>query len=229
MPIYEASFLGEAKPIKKAKKSPTKKAPPSDSSIIDLEEPVKPSTSEPPPIKKSRKAAQKPQPPPETVQLALPPPIKKSRKRKIQEPTPSEEDAITPVPPPPVKKARKKAAPKPNGSLPATSEESEIVQAPKVQDSVQEKRRARPPKKIVIHEGIQTTDEPPLWFKRWHEDERKRKAKGNNERVSATVLRQEAHTQANSQWQNGHTRDRVINEVDGHMDRLYKMIHSRSH
>lgn len=69
---------------------------------------------------------------------------------------------------------------------------------------------------------------PPAWFQKYVEGVKLEEAKQAQSKVSKKAVEQEARTAANEQWKDGLTRDRVQNEVDGHMSRMYGMIfHNR--
>ncbi len=70
-------------------------------------------------------------------------------------------------------------------------------------------------------------DEPPAWVGKFVESVIAEKSKANGEKKPAKQIREEAKTAAKEQWQNGFTKDRITNEVDNHMNRLYGMIFSR--
>jgi hypothetical protein len=69
---------------------------------------------------------------------------------------------------------------------------------------------------------------PPTWFQKYVEGVKHEEAKQSQLKVSKKQVEEEARQTATQQWQDGFTRDRVQNEVDGHMTRMYGMIfHNR--
>jgi hypothetical protein len=201
MPIYEAEFLGEPVPIRKKKTPRAKKPIPAPELEVQL---VSPTELKPKRVRKRKETE------PESkvavpVQVATPPPSetaepeKKKRIRKKVEPTPDQEKiAVADVEP--VKKVNKRAA----------------TAAAKAAN-----------KKIIVEGDV--ADEPPSWFKAYlHEEQKRRNAdKPKKERASAPAVKQAAEVQAAVKWSDGLTRDRVNNEVNGHMNRLYAQIHGR--
>ncbi len=97
-------------------------------------------------------------------------------------------------------------------------------------EPTEEVKKPKRKKKVIIENGTQTTDEPPLWFKTWHLDQAKREnsQKAKADRAPAPVIKEAAKSVANTQWSDGYTRDKIRLEQDNHQSRLYKMIHGRS-
>jgi len=217
MPLYEASFLGEPQPIKPVKKSRSKKAAP------DVPVPVEtPAAIEPKP--KAVRKRKAPEPKEEIAApiqpLADPAPYGLNKRGKpykrpqkpLQEATPSatSEESESPAP----KKGKGKAKEEP------TEEE-----APKKKRA---KKAPAPENKKVIIDGV-TVEEPPSWFKSYLHDEAKRRNadKPKAERAKSAVVKNEADIKAHEKWSDGLVRDRVNNEVNSHMGRLYSQIYGR--
>lgn len=194
MGLYEAEFLGAAKPVKK-------RAP----KVVPVPEAVQDIV--PPKPKRVRKP--KPAVVPETVPVvaeAAPP--KKERKKKVAIATPPpSEGSSTSSEEPNISKKRK-------GKEPAVEGEEPPV------------KKVKKAKKIIIENGTQTTDEPPLWFKTWHLNEAKRlnSSKAKAEREHVQVVKEAAHSVAATQWSDGYTRDKIRHEQDNHQSRLYQMV-----
>jgi multidrug efflux pump subunit AcrA (membrane-fusion protein) len=70
-------------------------------------------------------------------------------------------------------------------------------------------------------------NQPPEWFKKYVEGVKKEEAKVSTEKRPAKIVQEEAREFATNHWNDGLTRDRVQNEVDGHMSRMYGMIFNR--
>lgn len=70
---------------------------------------------------------------------------------------------------------------------------------------------------------LKTDDEAPEWFRQYVSE-----VKSEESRVKGVketkALKTEAKSQANAAWKDGLVRDKVQNEVDGHMNRMYSMI-----
>ena len=66
--------------------------------------------------------------------------------------------------------------------------------------------------------------DPPAWFKQYVAGVKKEEAKISREKKPKKQIQQEAREVAQTSWADGFTRDRVRNEVDGHMSRMYQMM-----
>lgn len=73
------------------------------------------------------------------------------------------------------------------------------------------------------------SQDPPEWFTKYVESVQKEKAAAEGEvsKKQENIIKTEALKVAKKSWESGYTRDRVQNEVDNHMNRMYKMIFSR--
>lgn len=69
-----------------------------------------------------------------------------------------------------------------------------------------------------------SSNEPPTWFKQYVSGVKKEEAKISREKKPNKQIQKEAREVAQSSWDDGFTRDRVRNEVDGHMSRMYQMM-----
>lgn len=95
-------------------------------------------------------------------------------------------------------------------SPPPSSESSESVEEPKVKKPRKQRDEM----------------EPPAWFQKYVQGVKSEEAKQSASRVPKKEVLQEAKQTAQQQWNDGLTRDRVQNEVDSHMSRMYGMIFS---
>lgn len=68
---------------------------------------------------------------------------------------------------------------------------------------------------------------PPQWFAKYVEGVKKEQATLKTEKVAPKQIKEEAKEAASKSWNNGLTRNRVENEVNGHMSRMYSMIFSK--
>lgn len=174
---------------------------------------------------------------PETNQQTVPvvpveEPVKKSRKRKAPVKTAEPVAVIE-------EKPKKKRAPKLK-SLPEPEPESEPViekkkrvqkAKPKVSEEMEvdepepekPKRKPKVKKEIPVHE-LSSTIDPPAWFNKYVESVKKEQAQMLEVKVPQKQVKQEAQAAASKSWNDGLTRDRVSNEVDNHMSRMYSMI-----
>lgn len=76
------------------------------------------------------------------------------------------------------------------------------------------------PKKARVVRG----DNPPAWFQKYIEGVKREQSHATSEKKPVKQIQQEAEQEAKSKWENGLVRDRLQNEVDGHMNRMYSMI-----
>lgn len=70
----------------------------------------------------------------------------------------------------------------------------------------------------------QTPDDPPSWFKSYIMGVNTEKSKITEEKKPQRQLRYESNAQAETQWKEPLTRNRVTSEVDSHMNKMYSMI-----
>jgi hypothetical protein len=115
---------------------------------------------------------------------------------------------------------RKKAKAK-TPKEPEAPKEEEIVVATEIKEEPKKRKRsdtpAAPRKKST---------EPPEWFKKYVEGVQKEKTSGGAEvsKKQENIIKHEALKVAQKSWDSGFTRDRVQNEVDQHMNRMYIRI-----
>lgn len=77
----------------------------------------------------------------------------------------------------------------------------------------------KPKKARVVH-----GEDPPAWFQKYIEGVKREQAHSTTEKKPVKQIQQEAHEEAKTKWDNGLVRDRLQNEVNGHMNRMYNMI-----
>jgi hypothetical protein len=70
-------------------------------------------------------------------------------------------------------------------------------------------------------------EEPPKWFKKYMTSVKLEENMVKSDRQPVKKVKLDAQDCAHKEWQNGLTRDRVKNEVDGHMNRMYSQIFGR--
>jgi hypothetical protein len=71
---------------------------------------------------------------------------------------------------------------------------------------------------------VQDNTVPPAWFKQYVAGVKKEESKVSNDKKPQRQIQLEANEVAEHQWKDGFTRDRVRNEVDNHMSRMYQMM-----
>jgi len=201
MVLYSADISNLAKPVKSVKNT---KEPSEKKRVRKRKEPLKP-------VKAEEKAEEKVE-------------------EKVEE---IEEPKLT-VP------KKKYVAKKPKAPVPDVAPEPVPVETPVAVEEPQEpqepKKRKRAKKEVVQltpppspkkKKVFRDPTVPPLWFKKYMEGVSKEKAALKEEKVPAKTVKKEAEEAAQKSWDDGLTRDRVTNEVDNHMNRMYSMIFSR--
>jgi hypothetical protein len=196
MTLYSADVLDIAKPV--PKKSKGKKN-------VEIQEPE----AEVIEVKPPKKA-------PTEKQLAALAKAQESRKRKREEALKAKEE---------------------NGQVEKKEEEKK--------EEIKEKKKAKKIQKVItpppsLDEEIdraveeltvaktpshsRNDSEPPSWFKQYVSGVKKEEAKISREKKPKKQIQKEAVEVAQKNWSDSFTRDRVRNEVDGHMSRMYQMM-----
>lgn len=70
-------------------------------------------------------------------------------------------------------------------------------------------------------------EEPPAWFRKYVTGVKNEESQLRSPKKPKRQVAKEANQMANEQWGKGLVRDRVRNEVDQHMSRMYQMIFNR--
>jgi hypothetical protein len=79
----------------------------------------------------------------------------------------------------------------------------------------------------AVEKLTQTDEEPPAWFKKYVAGVKNEERMHQEPKKPKKEVAREANEVAQQQWGNGLVRDRVRNEVDKHMGRMYQMIFNR--
>ena len=79
----------------------------------------------------------------------------------------------------------------------------------------------------AVEKLSQTDEEPPAWFKKYVAGVKNEERMHQEPKKPKKEVAREANEVAQQQWGNGLVRDRVRNEVDKHMGRMYQMIFNR--
>lgn len=199
MTLYAADVMDVAKPVKKLK-------------VV----PPKPEETPTDPKKRQRKKASpvEPEPLPPT-----PPPTPK-RKRKVKETVAPE--PVTPAEPP--KKKRVMSEKQKEALAEARKRKKEKVLDTEIDKAVEEvtAEPAKPVKERKPRKKYNPED-PPKWFQKYLEGVKREQ----DQKKPVKQIQQEAEVEAKTRWENGMVRDRVRNEVDSHMNRMYSMIFNR--
>jgi hypothetical protein len=202
MTLYAADVMDVAKPVKKLKVVPPK---PEET----------PTTA---PKKRQRKKASPAEPEP---QLPPTPPPTPQRKRKVKEAV-AQPDPVTPAEPP--KKKRVMSEKQKEALAEARKRKKEKVLDTELDKAVEEvtAEPAKPVKERKPRKKYNPED-PPKWFQKYLEGVKREQ----DQKKPVKQIQQEAEVEAKSKWENGMVRDRVRNEVDSHMNRMYSMIFNR--
>jgi len=80
------------------------------------------------------------------------------------------------------------------------------------------------PKKVKVQKAKKDDTVPPAWFERFVEGAKMEEAQISAEKKPIKQVKAEAKEVAQAHWGNGVTRDRVNNEMNSHMNRMYSMI-----
>jgi hypothetical protein len=216
MTLYSADVLDMAKPV--PKKGKVKK---SDVEVVDPEPTIEATSV------KEKKA-------PTEKQLAALAKAQESRKRKREE----------------IEIAKVAAAEQEKLLIAAAEEKQKLAQAKK--DAAKEKRLAkkqqqqqqeqqlpspaesldeeidRAVEEIVppapVHKKSKNDEGAPAWFKQYVAGVKKEEAVISSDKKPKKQIQREAEDHAQKNWSDSFTRDRVRNEVDGHMSRMYQMM-----
>jgi len=96
-----------------------------------------------------------------------------------------------------------------------STEDSEMVQS--VETMVEE----------PVHKSVQTSHDPPSWFLKYVEGVKQTENQVSQKKKPRKVIKQESHVEAGKSWSQPIVRDKIRNETDQHMSRMYKQIFGR--
>jgi hypothetical protein len=83
-----------------------------------------------------------------------------------------------------------------------------------------------PTQEVKLTEPSEAKEEPPSWFKKYISGVKLEENHHATPPVAKKVVKQNAEIEATNQWSQGVVRDRVNNEVNQHLHRLYSQIFS---
>jgi hypothetical protein len=113
---------------------------------------------------------------------------------------------------------------------PAVEEKVETKVEEKVETKVEKIEAPAEPVKVKKPRAPRQKKDPsipPHWFAKYVEGVKNEQASLKPEKVAKKQIKEEAMETASKSWNNGLTRNRVQNEVDSHMSRMYSMIFSK--
>jgi len=198
MTLYSADVLDVAKPV--PKKGKGKKS-------VEIQEPVpEPEVVEVKPPKKQ----------PTEKQLAALAKAQESRKRKREETEKAKQEIVE------VEKEKETKKEDLKQKRKAKKIEKLITPPSSLDEEID-----RAVEELSVKKSTPTKNddsEPPSWFKQYVSGVKKEEAKISREKKPKKQIQQEAVEVAQKNWSDSFTRDRVRNEVDGHMSRMYQMM-----
>lgn len=214
MVLYEADISKLATPVKNVRAH--KKA---------KETPPQVETPAPKPETKKRKSKKLEQEIAEAIEETKVEPQPEKKKRKLSE---KQKEALAKGQ---AKLAEIRQVPTPKVETPKRAPEDVEVPKPKRQRKKKEPTPEPEPEPIKEEKPKRSRQKrdpsaPPTWFQKYVEGVKKEQALQREEKVPAKQVKVEAEEVAKKSWDNGFIRDRVTNEVDGHMSRMYSMIFS---
>jgi hypothetical protein len=78
-----------------------------------------------------------------------------------------------------------------------------------------------------VHKAVQTSHDPPSWFLKYVEGVKQTENQVSQKKKPRKVIKQESHVEAGKSWSQPIVRDKIRNETDQHMSRMYKQIFGR--
>lgn len=213
MPLYAADIESLAKPVKKVggKKRKAEEA-------SQVQE-VTPAVTPEPEAKRERK-------PPTEKQLAARAKFAENRKKKLEEQAAEklrlESEVAEKQKAIEAKEAEIAAKKQARAEKRKAMKEKEIDVA--VEKAVEE---VEPKPKKVKRTLKRDESVPPIWFEKFVESAKMEESKIAADKKPVKMIKEEAKAVAQVQWSDGYTRDRVNQQVDNHMSKLYGMIFTR--
>ncbi len=201
MTLYSADVLDIAKPVPKkgkGKKNIEKEKP------VEVQEP-EPEVVEVAPTKKQ----------PTEKQLAALAKAQESQKRKREEAEKVKQELLD------AEKQKEQKKQEVKEKRKAKKIQKLITPPPSLDEEID---RAVEELHVKPVESNKDDTEPPSWFKQYVSGVKKEEAKISREKKPKKQIQQEAVEVAQKNWNDSFTRDRVRNEVDGHMSRMYQMM-----
>lgn len=216
MTLYSADVMDMAKPVKKTHKRtkvnpPEEQGPPKAEPLGVPSEPVEIKTKEP------KQRTEK--------QIAALAKAQETRKRKREEALKAKADAEAEI-----QRKEQEIKAKDEAMLAKKEEAKEkrrLARLAKKEKTMEEEvDKVLAEKNPKVNAETQTDTKPPVWFQKYVEGVKSEQVRQSLEKVPKKKLIEESRIAAHQSWGNGLTRDRVRNEVDNHMGRMYSMIFS---
>lgn len=227
MTLYSADIMDLAKPIeKKPRKNVSKKE-----KVLPTPEPSEPETVSTEPVAEPVAEKPKEKRPMTDKQREALAKAQESRKRKKEEALAAkqQQEAAAEA----AKKAEEEKAQAALAKKEAAKEKRRLAKekrkaeepvqdevATEIDKEVKKLVKIPKPKKARVVNG----ENPPVWFQKYIEGVKREQSHSTSEKKPVKQIQQEAEQEAKSKWENGLVRDRLQNEVDSHMNRMYSMI-----
>ena len=214
MPLYAADIESLAKPVKKTQ---GKKRKAEEASVLQEETPE----VTPEPEVKAKK-------PPTEKQLAARAKFAENRKKKLEEQAAEKLRLEKEIADKQKEIEEKEAAI--NVKKQARAEKRKMKKDEKEIDVAVEKavEEVTEPKPKKVKRTLKRDESvPPVWFEKFVESAKMEESKIAADKKPAKIVKEEAKAAAQAQWSDGYTRDRVNQQVDNHMSKLYGMIFAR--
>lgn len=219
MPLYAADIESLAKPVKPVKKTQGKKRKVDEASELQEDTPV--ATPEPE-AKKERK-------PPTEKQLAARAKFAENRKKKLDEQAAEKlrleaevAEKQKAIEAKEAEIAAKKQARAEKRKMKKEEKEIDVAVEKAVEEVAQEPKPKKVKRTLKRDESV-----PPIWFEKFVESAKMEESKIAADKKPVKMVKEEAKAVAQVQWNDGYTRDRVNQQVDNHMSKLYGMIFAR--
>ena len=211
MPLYAADIESLAKPIKKVG---GKKRKAEEASSVQEETPA---------VSPDVKAKK----PPSEKQLAARAKFAENRKKKLEEQAAEKLRLEKEVADKQKEIEEKEAAiaEKKKARAEKRKMKKDEVEIEKAVDEAIEEKEPKPKKVKRVLKRDESV--PPVWFEKFVESAKMEESKIAADKKPAKMVKEEAKAVAQAQWSDGYTRDRVNQQVDNHMSKLYGMIFAR--
>jgi len=220
MVLYAAKLKANAKPVSKKSDLKKKQAEPEPEPVVDKKVLVKQKRQEAARLKKEQAEAELKRQE-EEAHAAL-----AAKEAELK----AAEDALAAKKAAQKEKRRAAREAKKQMITPPESVATEVEPVPMEKTKGKRKRKEPTMDEQVDHAVAQLEvkeEEPPAWFRKYVAGVKNEERMHQEPKKPKKEVAREANQVAEQQWGNGLVRDRVRNEVDKHMSRMYQMIFNR--
>ncbi len=226
--LYSADILEAAVPVKKQRKTPVKKSDPSQDPNMELVldgksdfTPIKPKKELSEKQKEALKKGQETRRLKQEAKLAAKEAESAEQKKTAESQAQAELEANAKKE---AVKEKRRLARLAKKSASATSSTAGDPEAPAFKCGNEE-----PVVKVKTQKRKRDPDAPPDWFKSYVTKVKEEEGRQSEVKKPKKEIKAEAAVQAQTQWNDGFVRDRVQNEVDSHMNKMYSMMFGQRH